>query len=137
MKKFIFAFSLLIGLSSFAQTTVTGTVVDSNNEPVPGANIAVVGKAEGAIADFDGNFTLSTSETPPFQLRITSIGYSDVTVQVTSNNQVVNVTMEEASTLLDEIVISASRTPERIFESPVSVERFGIKDIENTIKIEK
>lgn len=132
MKKIVFVFSLLIGLTSFAQTTVTGTVVDSNNEPVPGANIAVVGKAEGAIADFDGNFTLSTSETPPFQLQITSIGYSNVTVEVTSNNQVVNVTLQEASTLLDEIVISASRTPERIFESPVSVERFGIRDIQNT-----
>ncbi|MEM8928849.1 MAG: TonB-dependent receptor [Bacteroidota bacterium] len=132
MKKIVFAFSLLIGLTSFAQTTVTGKVVDSNNEPIPGANIAVIGKAEGAIADFDGNFTLSTTSTPPFQLRITSIGYSNFTVEVTSNDQVVNVTLEESSTILDEIVISASRTPERIFESPVSVERFGIKDIQNT-----
>lgn len=131
MKKIVFAFSLLIGLTSFSQTTVTGKVVDSNNEPIPGANVVVVGKAEGAVADFDGNFSLSTSETPPFELRITSIGYSDVTVEVTSNDQVLNVTLQEASTLLDEIVISASRTPERIFESPVSVERFGIKDIEN------
>ncbi len=40
--------------------------------------------------------------------------------------------MSEASTFLDEIVISASRTPERIFESPVSVERFGLKEIKNT-----
>jgi outer membrane receptor protein involved in Fe transport len=30
------------------------------------------------------------------------------------------------------VVISASRTPERLFESPVSVERFGLKEIENT-----
>jgi outer membrane receptor protein involved in Fe transport len=131
MKKFIFAFSLLIGLTSVAQTTVTGKVVDPNNEPVPGANVVVIGKAEGAVADFDGNFTLSTSETPPFQLRITSVGYSEAVVEVTANNQSLNITLEEASTLLDEIVISASRTPERIFESPVSVERFGIKDIEN------
>ena len=132
MKKIIFAFSLLIGLTSFAQTTVTGKVVDSNNDPVPGANVVVVGKAEGAVADFDGNFTLNTSEAPPFQLRITSVGYSDAVVDITTNNQTINVTLEEASTLLDEIVISASRTPERIFESPVSVERFGLQDIKNT-----
>jgi len=131
MKKIIFAFSLLIGLTSVAQTTVTGKVVDSNNEPIPGANVIVIGIAEGAVADFDGNFTLSTSETPPFQLRITSVGYSDAVVEVTANNQSLNITLEEASTLLDEIVISASRTPERIFESPVSVERFGLQDIEN------
>ena len=51
---------------------------------------------------------------------------------VTSNNQTLSITLNEASTILDEIVISASRTPERIFESPVSVERFGLKEIKNT-----
>ncbi len=131
MKKIIFAFSLLIGLTSYAQTTISGKVVDPNNDPVPGANILVIGKAEGAVADFDGNFTLSTSEVPPFRLRVTSIGYSETVVEVTSNNQVFTITLQESSTILDEIVISASRTPERIFESPVSVERFGLKDIQN------
>lgn len=132
MKKIVFAFSLLMGLTSFAQTTVTGSVVDSNNEPIPGANIVIVGIAEGAVADFDGNFSLSTDQVPPFQLRITSIGYSDTVAEVTANNQNLNIILNEVSTLLDEIVISASRTPERIFESPVSVERFGIKEIKNT-----
>ncbi|UOY04694.1 TonB-dependent receptor [Muricauda sp. SCSIO 64092] len=131
MKKIIFAFSLLIGLTSYAQTTISGKVVDPNNDPVPGANILVIGKAEGAVADFDGNFTLNTSEAPPFRLRVTSIGYSETVVEVTSNNQVFTITLQESSTILDEIVISASRTPERIFESPVSVERFGLKDIQN------
>ena len=132
MKKIVFVLSLLVGLTSFAQTTITGKVVDTNNQPIPGANVVIVGKAEGAVADFDGNFTLSTEEVPPFQLRITSIGYSDALVDVSSNNQTLNVVLDEASTQLDEIVISASRTPERIFESPVSVERFGIQEIKNT-----
>ena len=123
---------MLFGVVSYAQTTVKGKVVDENNEPIPGANVVLVGKAEGATADFDGNFTFETSENPPFQLRVTSIGFSDVVVNVTSNNQTLSVTLKEASTLLDEIVISASRTPERIFESPVSVERFGLKEIKNT-----
>ncbi len=123
---------MLFGVISYAQTTVQGKVVDENNEPIPGANIVLVGKAEGATADFDGNFTFTTSEQPPFSLRVTSIGFSDFVVQVTSNNQTLSITLQEASTILDEIVISASRTPERIFESPVSVERFGLKEIKNT-----
>ncbi len=123
---------MLFGVISYAQTTVQGTVVDENNEPIPGANVVLVGKAEGTTTDFDGNFTFNTSEQPPFALRFTSIGFSDLIMQVTSNNQTLSVTLSEASTLLDEIVISASRTPERIFESPVSVERFGLKEIKNT-----
>lgn len=123
---------MLFGVISYAQTTVQGKVVDENNQPVPGANVVLVGKAEGATADFDGNFTFTTSEQPPFSLRVTSIGFSDFIVQVTANNQTLSITLQEASTILDEIVISASRTPERIFESPVSVERFGLKEIKNT-----
>ncbi len=116
----------------FSQTVVKGKVVDQNNEPVAGANIVILGKAIGTVTDFDGNFTLETSEAPPFQLRITSIGYTDTTSDVTGNNQTLNLILNESQTLLDEIVVSASRTPERIFESPVSVERFGLKEIKNT-----
>lgn len=132
MKKGISIFFILFALISYGQTTVTGTVVDENGTPVASANIIVVGLAEGAVADFDGNFTLETTATPPFQLRATSLGYSDGLVDVTANNQTVSIVLAEVSTILDEIVISASRTPERIFESPVSVERFGLKDIKNT-----
>lgn len=123
---------MLIGGFVFSQTTITGTVVDQDGQPVLGANVIIVGKAEGAVTDFDGNFTLATDETPPFRLRITSVGYAEAFADVSQNNQNLSITLTEQSTALDEIVISASRTPERIFESPVSVERFGIKDIQNT-----
>jgi outer membrane receptor protein involved in Fe transport len=104
--------------------------------PVPGANVVIDGKPIGTVTDFDGNFVLETSENPPFTLKISSIGYSQATARVTSNNQTISVTLEEANTMLDEIVISASRTPERLFESPVTVERFGIKEIKNTASVD-
>jgi iron complex outermembrane recepter protein len=123
---------MLLGTIGSAQTTINGTVVDQNNQPIPGANVVIVGKAIGTVTDFDGNFTLQTSEVPPFQLRITSLGYSDGLENITSNNQNLNVVLNEAQTFLDEVVLSASRTPERIFESPVTVERMGIETIKNT-----
>lgn len=132
MRKVILGLVLLFGTIAFAQTTVTGTVVDQNGEPILGANVVIVGKAVGAVTDFDGNFTLSTEEAPPFQLRISSVGFSDNVVEVFENNQNLSIRLNEQSTALDEIVISASRTPERVFESPVSIERFGIKDIQST-----
>nr|WP_299342281.1 TonB-dependent receptor [Allomuricauda sp.] len=132
MRRLIFLSLMLMGAALHAQTTVSGKVVDENNEPVIGANVVLIGKAEGTTTDFDGNFTFNTSEQPPFQLRITSVGYSEAITDVTSNNQNLTITLSETSTILDEIVISASRTPERIFESPVSVERYGLKDIQNT-----
>ena len=132
MKKVLLLSLLMLGSIAFAQTTVEGKVVDQNDSPIPGANVVIVGKAIGTVTDFDGNFTLQTSEVPPFQLKITSLGYTDNTVNITQNNQKVAISLSENQTFLDEVVISASRTPERIFESPVTVERFGISDIKNT-----
>ena len=123
---------LLFAFVGFSQTTISGKVVDQNNEPVPGANVVISGKAIGTTTDFDGLFNLETSEVPPFQLVITSIGYSDATEEITTNNQNVTIVITEAETFLDEVVISASRTPERIFESPVTVERMGTETIKNT-----
>jgi len=129
----IFLFSLLMwGMGAYSQTIVNGNVVDENGQPVPGANVVIAGKAIGTTSDFDGNFVLETSEVPPFQLRITSIGYSESTADVTANNQTISVILSETQTFLDEVVISASRTPERIFESPVTVERLGLEAIKNT-----
>lgn len=132
MRTKLFLFFLLAGIGVYAQTIVKGTVTDESGTPIPNANVLIIGTSSGTVADFDGNFVLETSETPPFVLRATSLGYSQATVQVTANNQEVTIVLAETQTMLDEIVISASRTPERLFESPVSVERFGLKEIKNT-----
>lgn len=136
MKNLLLVLSLCLAFAGYSQTTIKGTVVDSNSMPVPGANVVIGGKPIGTVTDFDGNFVLETSEIPPFTLKISSIGYAQATARVTSNNQTISVTLDEANTMLDEIVISASRTPERLFESPVTVERFGIKEIKNTASVD-
>ncbi len=132
MRTLLSIFTLLCCAVTFAQSTVTGKVMDNNGQPIPGVNVVVDGTATGAVTDFDGLFTLQTDKTPPFTLRFTSVGFEAQTAQITSNNQNVEVTMQEEATLLDEIVISASRTPERIRESPVTIERFDVKAIQNS-----
>ena len=132
MKIYYFILTLFFCSISFAQTTVSGSIKDSKNEPVPGANIKIVGDNSGTIADGDGKFSLKTSKKPPFTVEVTSVGYTSQKVQVTSDNQSLDVVMQSEDTKLDEIVISASRTPERIKESPVTIERMGVKDIKKS-----
>ena len=131
VKPLLLLLFLLSSAIAFSQTTVNGKVVDQSLNPVAGANIVVLGTTVGAISDFDGSFTLTVNETPPFQIQVTSIGYTPSTQDITSADQTVTVTLEEGSEL-DEVVISASRTPERIFESPVTIERVGVREIRNT-----
>ena len=133
MKTLVFLSFFIGGFLSYSQATVVkGTVIDQNGQPVPGANVIIQGKAIGTVTDFDGNFVLDTSEEPPFTIAISSIGFISSTAEVTQKNQTLSVTLNESETQLDEVVISASRTPERIFESPVTIERFGLKEIRNT-----
>lgn len=117
--------------NTFSQTTVTGTVFDNNNIPLPGANIIAVGTSQGSITDFDGKFSLTVDQEPPFSIEVSNVGFESQTFRITTNNQVLNVILVEG-TSLDEIVVSASRTPERLFESPVTVERYGLAQIKNT-----
>ncbi|MDC1265497.1 TonB-dependent receptor [Flavobacteriaceae bacterium] len=131
MKTILKTFVLLFSVASFAQTTVKGTVNDASGLPLPGANIIVVGTSTGVVTDFDGNFTLTVSQNPPFSIQVSSVGFETLSQEITKNNETLAITLEEGS-FLDEVIVSASRTPERIFESPVTVERFGIKDIKTS-----
>ena len=131
MKTF-FQFLFLLGFSiSFAQTTVKGSVTDDSGQPLPGANVVVVGTSQGAVTDFEGTFSINLSTQPPFDLQVSSVGFETQTIAVTDVSQPLSVVMTEGNSL-DEVVVSASRTPERVFESPVTVERFGIADVKNT-----
>src|SRR3954468_3886519 len=117
---------------SFAQNTITGSVTDSNKQSIPGANINVVGSSTGTSTDFDGTFKLSTTAKPPFSIKVSAVGFETKTISVTSVNQRLDVVLKDEETKLDEIVVSASRTPERVIESPVTIERMGIQEIKNT-----
>ncbi len=135
MKIIFRIFVLFIGFTSISQTTITGNITDNNGLPLSGVNIVMLEKNSGTITNFDGDFTLVVDIQPPFDIQISIVGYKTIIKEILSTNQEIKVSLEEGNSL-DEVVVSASRTPERIFESPVSIERFGIKDVRNTPSID-
>ncbi|MFN9108941.1 MAG: carboxypeptidase-like regulatory domain-containing protein, partial [Bacteroidota bacterium] len=132
MKLYLFIMSLLFCVGIEAQNTITGSVTDSKSQPVPGANVKVLGDSAGTVTDIDGSFKLTTNANLPLKLEISSVGFEKKTVSVSSNNQKISVVLNDEETKLNEIVVSASRTPERLLESPVTIERMGLKDIKAT-----
>ena len=132
MRVYLLFLSLFFCSLTFAQNSISGTVTDSNNQPIPGANIKIVGDASATITNLDGSFTLQTSKNPPFVIEITSVGFGTQKINVSSANQRISVKLLDEENKLDEIVVSASRTPERVLESPVTIERMGIAEIKKT-----
>ncbi|WP_397363288.1 TonB-dependent receptor domain-containing protein [Olleya sp. R77988] len=129
LKKAALLFILLFGVQSFAQTVVNGNVTDASGIPLPSANIVIDGTTTGVASDFDGNFTLSTSEKPPFTLKVSSVGFETKSVQVTKSNQTLSIVLNDDNTL-DEVIISASRKREKIQEAPAAVSVLTSKKME-------
>lgn len=88
---------------------IKGTVVDTQGEPVIGANVVAQGTSVGTITDIDGVFRLNVS--PGTKLRISFIGYSDQTVTAKNDMRVV---LAEDATALQEVEIVAYGVQKKI-----------------------
>jgi hypothetical protein len=81
---------------------ISGTVCDETGEPLPGANIVVVGTTRGTITDINGNFSIMV---PPFgQLQVQFIGYKPVYIQAKKGHNL-KITLEPDIMALEEVVV--------------------------------
>lgn len=125
---------VLLGFEAIAQTTVSGSIKDSNTgEPLLGVSIVVQGTVAGTISDVDGNFNLSVRTAPPLTLTFSMVGYSSATMEITRDNvQGIEISLSEAAIVGEEVVVSASRVEQNILESPVSIEKLDILAVQST-----
>lgn len=130
----IIFFILAVPAFSYTQNIVlSGNIKNSsNNESVPAVSVTIKGSDAGTFSDEKGNFKITTNKSLPLTLVFTSIGYEPKETTISSLISSIAVTLEPASSLGIEVVVSASRVPEKILESPVSIERIGTVDIRNT-----
>lgn len=91
------------------QSAIKGTVVDSQGEPIIGANVVAEGAAIGTITDIDGAFRLNVK--PGTKLKISFIGYKTVTV---TSKPDMKVTLEDDSNLLSEVEVVAYGTQKKV-----------------------
>lgn len=136
MKRFLYTFSILlfIVLAVGAQNyQIKGTVINKiTREPLEFVNVLVVGLNIGASTDINGNFTIN--QVPPgiYQLRASALGYKTVFTEEYRVNHItphVNIEMEEESTAIAEVTVTASPF-RRVAESPVSLRVIGLQEIE-------
>ena len=92
-------------MSVMAQThTVKGTVKDANGEPLIGVSVLVEGTFNGVTTDMDGAFSLDVKNGD--KLQFSYIGYRTKTLPAPASGQM-NVVLEEETTALDEVVVTA------------------------------
>lgn len=96
----IIAFS---GQSLYAQTKVSGTVRDENNQPLPGVVVQQLNTQNKTATDANGKYVLSMRADGANTLVFNYIGYSSVTLPAGSGT--VNVDMKPSDSDLDEVVV--------------------------------
>lgn len=124
--------ALLISSSAiFAQTKLTGKVVDETNQPLPGASLVVKGTKTGASTDFDGNFTLETTVAKG-TLQVSFMGYETSSVSFSGNVNLGTIVINPSAETLSEIVITqVSFAIDR--KTPVAVSTISASLIENKL----
>jgi hypothetical protein len=115
----------------FAQTKLSGKVVDETNQPLPGATVVLKGTQSGASTDFDGNFTFETSSTSGTIL-VSFVGYEAKSFTFNGNKNFGTIALKPSAESLEEIVITAtSFAIDR--KTPVAVSTVKADVIENKL----
>lgn len=96
--------AFLMPVMAFAQNiNVRGSVVDTNNEPIPGAYVSVANTSDGTVTDLDGNFSISVARNAV--LEVSFMGYVTESVPVDGRTAIAVVLREDSEALEATVVI--------------------------------
>ena len=107
LKRFLMSVMLIFAgaICMYAQTEITGTVVDELGESVIGATVKEKGTSNGTVTDLDGNFKLKVAEGAT--LVVSYIGYDNIEVPATPG---VKIQLKETTSELAEVVVTGYQT---------------------------
>lgn len=131
------ALVVLFNFSGFSQNgTIVGRVFnEKNNEPLPFTNLIIFGTNIGSTSDLDGNFIFTGLQPGFVRIQVSAVGFEGRVTEefMVTNARVSNIDigLREVNIALDEVVVEAS-TFQRSEESPVSLRRLGIAEIERS-----
>ncbi len=124
-KTLLLIVALFLSIITSAQN-VTGTVTDSEGQPLPGVNIIEKNTTNGTTSDFDGNYAITVGSDAV--LVFSYIGFTTQEFTVGDQN-VINVTLVEGVSL-DEIMIVGSRSPKRTsVDTAVAIDVIDIQEV--------
>ncbi|MBP2830677.1 TonB-dependent receptor [Aquimarina sp. U1-2] len=114
------------------QNMITGTVTDENGMPLPGANILVKGTSNGAVSDFDGNYSIAVNSQSKI-LVFSYLGYETEEIEI-KGRRVIDYSFKPDASALDEIVVVGYGTQSRqnITGSVSSLEEYRLENVPNT-----
>ncbi|CAH8282527.1 outer membrane receptor protein involved in Fe transport [Mariniflexile fucanivorans] len=120
-------------VSIFAQTSISGTIKDSNNKPIEGATVVLNTTSHlYGTTNMDGYFNINNVPTGNYNLIISHLGYKTIetSIEVNANNKTFSYTLQTDLLNLHTVVVTGTFNPRTHIESNTSVSTLTAKDIQ-------
>ena len=127
-----FLFPAIVFAQLNGSVILSGKVVGENNEGLAAASISVKGVFKGTITDSSGRFSLVINQKFPFTVVISSIGFAPQEIEIRGASSKLAIQLTSQTFLANQVVVTASRTSEKILKSPVSIEKLDIRALKET-----
>ena len=134
MHKILLVFSFLVfAVNGFAQTSMAGKIVDGKNSPVSYANVQLLSMpdssfVEGCVAKEDGTFDILLPDSLNGLLKLSSVGYQDLYVRLSTKQPVTTFVMKEDAYNLSGVTVTARRRIVKSLVDRYQIDVNGLKD---------
>lgn len=131
-KEILLGLGLCCMIPATAQRRIVGMVTDAYQAPLPGATIVVKELPHtGAVANGEGYYELRLPDNKDYTLTATYLGYQDASKQVwEEQNGTLNFQIQESNLLLDQVVVTGTRTPKLLKDAPIVTRLISAADIQ-------
>ena len=135
-KVLLLLFVLAVQLCSWAQGAgkISGKVTDANGGPLEGATVTIRETSASTVTDNAGGFSFAGVRAGRATLIISYVGFADVihSVQVGAEEASVAVSLSHKVRIGDEVVLTASKRPEKITRAPAAISVINARELEQT-----
>ncbi|MBJ2174167.1 TonB-dependent receptor [Aureibaculum sp. A20] len=126
----IFSFAIL-----HAQETgsIQGIITDDAGQPLPSASVSINSISKGVVTDFDGNYLLEDIPAGTYDITFSFLGLQSITQRVSveaGKITTVDISLNSSDNILNEVVVTAGKKPQKITDVPATVNVIRAQDIQ-------
>ncbi len=111
---------------------VTGTVLDTMDEPLAGVTVMEAGTTNGCMTDLDGKFSIKVAADATVTLNFSYVGFTPQSVKVAPGDNALHIVMKEDAVMLEETVVIGYGTQKKV-NLTGAVASVSSKDLENRV----
>ena len=131
-------FTLFFLLGSLTQAlgqgggSLSGKITDAQSEPIAGVTVRLINSSYGTASDENGSYTISDIPSGDYTLQVTAVGYASQRQEITIGSDVktFDIRMEESTTQLDAVIVTAQKQEEDVQKVPFTVNTISSRQVE-------